>query len=280
MKITIWGARGSIPTPGPSTVKYGGNTTCVEVSLQDGTMIILDAGSGIRNLGKKIIEEGKTNDIYLILTHSHWDHLIGFPFFKPAYSDNYAIHIRGGPIAKETVRSYLEHQMEPPYFPARFSAMKAKFDFTHGIPIVKLIGSATVTPIPLSHPNGGYGYRIKDGEKTFVFLTDNELEHQHEGGKSLSDYIKFCEGADLLLHDAQYTDKEYRRVEGFGHSTVSISLELGIRARVKRLGLFHHDPDHTDAEIDGIVGEVNRLLRQKKASLNFFAASEGRELVL
>ncbi|HUT66224.1 MAG TPA: MBL fold metallo-hydrolase [Spirochaetota bacterium] len=280
MKITIWGARGSIPTPGPSTVKYGGNTTCVEVSLQDGTMIILDAGSGIRNLGKKIIEERKTNDIYLILTHSHWDHLIGFPFFKPAYSNNYAIHIRGGPIAKETVRNYLEHQMEPPYFPARFSAMKAKFDFTHGIPIVKQIGSATVTPIPLSHPNGGYGYRIKDGEKTFVFLTDNELEHHHEGGKSLADYIRFCEGADLLLHDAQYTDREYRSVEGFGHSTVSISLELGIRARVKRFGLFHHDPDHTDAEIDGIVGEIKRLLQQKKATLNFFAASEGRELIL
>ena len=110
MKITIWGARGSIPTPGPLTVKYGGNTTCIEVSLQDGTRIILDAGSGIRNLGKKIIEEGNTNDIYL------------------------------------------KHQMEPPYFPARFSAMKAKFDFTHGIPVVKQIGSSTVTPIPLSHP--------------------------------------------------------------------------------------------------------------------------------
>lgn len=182
MKITIWGCRGSIPVPGPSTVKYGGNTTCVEVSLGDGTTIILDAGSGIRNLGKKIVEEGKTQDLYLMLTHSHWDHLIGFPFFSPAYREGFKIHVRGGPIAKETVRNYLERQMEPPYFPARFSAMKADFDFTHGIPMVKQIGSATVTPIPLSHPNGGYGYKITDGGKTFVFLTDNELDYQHEAG--------------------------------------------------------------------------------------------------
>ena len=280
MKITIWGARGSIPTPGPSTTKYGGNTACIEVSLQDGTMIILDAGSGIKNLGRRIVEDRRVTDIYLILTHSHWDHLIGFPFFKPAYSENYTIHVRGGPIAKETVRRYLEHQMEPPYFPARFNAMKAKFDFTHGIPIVKQIGSASVTPIPLSHPNGGYGYKIQEDEKTFVFLTDNELEYQHEGGKSLADYIRFCEGADLLLHDAQYTDKEYRSVEGFGHSTVSIALELAIRSHAKRFGLFHHDPDHTDEQIDGIVRDITMLLKQKKAGLTLFAASEGRELVL
>lgn len=194
MKITIWGARGSIPAPGPSTIKYGGNTACIEVSLEDGTMIILDTGSGIRILGKKILEEGKTSDIYLILTHSHWDHLIGFPFFSPAYTVGYRIHVRGGPIAKETVRSYLEHQMEPPYFPARFSAMKADFDFTHGIPVVKQIGSATVTPIPLSHPNGGYGYKISALGKTFVYLTDNELDYQHEKGRLRGDYLRFCGG--------------------------------------------------------------------------------------
>jgi phosphoribosyl 1,2-cyclic phosphodiesterase len=280
MRITIWGCRGSIPAPGKSTVKYGGNTTCVEVILSDGTVVVIDAGSGIRNLGKKLVADRKCEDIFLILTHSHWDHLIGFPFFKPAYFDRFTIHVRGGPIAKETVKNYLEHQMEPPYFPARFSAMKAKFDFTHGIPGVKQIGPATVTPIPLSHPNGGYGYKITDEGKSFVFLTDNELDYQHEGGRLRGDYIRFCEGSDLLLHDAQYTEKIYRNMQGFGHSTVSSALNLAVRAKVKRFGLFHHDPDHTDEEIDVIVKNVQVMLQQKNVKLSFVAASEGRELIL
>ncbi|MBN2322774.1 MAG: MBL fold metallo-hydrolase [Spirochaetes bacterium] len=280
MKITIWGCRGSIPTPGLSTVKYGGNTTCVEVELEDKTLLILDAGSGIRNLGKKILEEGITEEIYLILTHSHWDHLIGFPFFTPAYSAGFRIHVRGGPVAKETVKSYLEHQMEPPYFPARFSVMRAEFDFTHGIPMVKHIGSSTVTPIPLSHPNGGYGFKISDGGRTFVFLTDNELEYQHEGGRLRGDYLRFCEGADLLLHDAQYTEPEYRRSVGFGHSTVSSAFTLAVRAGVKRFGLFHHDPDHSDSVMDAITTKLQDLLDKKNDDLNLFCASEGREIVL
>jgi len=280
MKITIWGARGSIPTPGPSTVKYGGNTSCVEVVLEDGTLLILDAGSGIRNLGKKIVEEGKTDDTYLVLTHSHWDHLIGFPFFAPAYEAGYKVHVRGGPIAKETIRSYLEHQMEPPYFPARFSAMKAVFDFTHGIPMVKHIGSATVTPIPLSHPNGGYGYKISDGGKTFVFLTDNELDYPHEGGRLRGDYLRFCEGADLLFHDAQYVEREYLKAKGFGHSTVNSAFTLAVRAGVKRFGLFHHDPEHSDSFMDTLSLKLQDLLDQKNEDLNLFAASEGREIVL
>jgi phosphoribosyl 1,2-cyclic phosphodiesterase len=280
MNITIWGVRGSIPTPGPSTIKYGGNTTCIEVGLDDGTVIVLDAGSGIRNLGKKILEEGKTNEIYLILTHSHWDHLIGFPFFTPAYKTDYRIHVRGGPIAKETVRTYLEHQMEPPYFPARFSAMKAEFDFTHGIPLVKHIGSSIVTPIPLSHPNGGYGFKISDGGKTFVFLTDNELDFQHEGGKLRRDYLRFCEGADLLIHDAQYTEQEYKKTKGFGHSTMNTAFTFAVRAGVKRFGLFHHDPDHSDSFMDTVSLKLQDLLKQKNTNMKLFAASEGREIVL
>ncbi len=280
MEIIIWGCRGSIPTPGKGTVKYGGNTTCIEIRLKDRTVIVIDAGSGIRSLGKKLVADKSIKEIYLILTHSHWDHLMGFPFFKPAYFERFTIHVRGGPIAKETVKSYLEHQMEPPYFPARFSAMRAKFDFTHGIPLVKQIGSAIVTPIPLSHPNGGYGYKVTEEGKSFVFLTDNELDYQHEGGRLRGDYIQFCEGMDLLLHDAQYTEKEYRSMQSFGHSTVSSALNLAVRAKVKRFGLFHHDPDHTDGEIDAIVQNVQRMLQQKNAKLNFFAASEGRELIL
>ena len=125
MKIKIWGCRGSLPVPGPDTLKYGGNTTCIELRLKSGECVILDAGSGIRNLGKTLMDGNGHRDIYLILTHAHYDHLMGFPFFTPAYSDRFTLYIRGGPIAKESLKKYLEHQMEPPFFPAGITAMKA-----------------------------------------------------------------------------------------------------------------------------------------------------------
>ncbi|WP_319561759.1 MBL fold metallo-hydrolase [Marispirochaeta sp.] len=183
MKIKIWGCRGSIPTPGKSTIKYGGNTTCIEVRLKDDTLVIFDAGSGIRKLGKKIVKEDSARELLIVLTHSHWDHLMGFPFFLPACREDFTINVRGGPIAKESVKRYLEHQMEAPYFPARFSSLKANFDFSHGIPIVRKIGSAELIPIRLSHPNGGFGFRLQDKDASFVFLTDNELGHDHTDGR-------------------------------------------------------------------------------------------------
>ena len=278
MEITFWGCRGSLPTPGKRTNKYGGNTTCVEVRLSDGTLIVLDAGTGIRNLGKHLVQHPNGSDIYLILTHPHWDHLMGFPFFAPAYSSKYKIHIRGGPIAKDTVQKYLEHQMQPPYFPARFRSMKAQFDFTHGIPMVKQIGQAEVTPIALSHPNGGYGYRIVEGSTTFVFLTDNEIDYDHEGSLARYEYINACKGADLLVHDAQYTDKEYEKTEGWGHSTYSSATRLAIQANVKRLGLFHHDPDRDDASLDRILQACQGEIDRYRKNIRCFAATEGSRI--
>ena len=192
MYITIWGCRGSLPTPGSGTLEYGGNTTCIEVRLKDGTLIIIDAGSGLRNLGKQLIKEKDLTDIYLFLTHSHWDHLMGFPFFIPAYINEYKIHVRGGPKAKRSLSKYLEHQMEPPYFPIKFKAIKAQFDFTYGDPNEQTIGTAEIIPVVLNHPDGGYGFKIREGNKTFVFLTDNELDHQHKNGLTKEEYIDFC----------------------------------------------------------------------------------------
>lgn len=280
MKITVWGCRGSIPVASKDMLKYGGNTTCIELRLNDKTVIVIDAGTGIRNLGKKLIKEPALNELYLLLTHSHWDHLMGFPFFLPAFSEKFIIHVRGGPIAKETLKKYLEHQMEPPYFPARIGAMKAEFDFTHGIPLIKRIGNAEVIPIPLSHPNGGFGYKIVEGNKAFVFLPDNELDFRHEGAKTKSDYIDFCREVDLLFHDAQYTEDEYTSAKKWGHSTYLSAVDLAMRAKVKRFGLFHHDPDHTDAIVDRIVEICQKIIEQKKAKVSCFGVSEGREIVL
>jgi phosphoribosyl 1,2-cyclic phosphodiesterase len=253
MKLRIWGCRGSLPVPGQTTLKYGGNTTCLELRLDDGTVIVIDAGSGIRNLGKKLIGEKGLRDIYLLLTHSHWDHLMGFPFFAPAYSEQYSIHVRGGPIAKEMLKQSLEHQMEPPYFPARMNEMKADFDITHGIPIIKRIGSAEITSIPLNHPNGGFGYALREYDKSIVFLTDNELNYQHRGGKTYSEYVSFCRAYYDAVH-------------------------LALDARVKHLMFFHHDPDRTDVELDQIITQYNDVLNKMKSKIQLSAAIEGEEI--
>jgi len=278
MKIRIWGCRGSLPTPGPNTIKYGGNTTCVEVRLNDGSVIILDAGSGIRNLGKALIKEENITIIHLFLTHAHWDHLMGFPFFRPAYLERYKIHVRGGPRAKRSLRNYLRHQMEAPYFPVRFDAMKADFVFTEGDPEKRIIGSAEVVPIRLNHPNGSYGIKIMEEGKAFVFFTDHELDFMHERSLESNGYINFCKGADLLLHDAQYTDKEYRLTRGWGHSTFNSATDFSMKAEVRRFGIFHHDPDHTDKQIDMYLSLCQKRITEANSTVDCFAVQEGMEL--
>lgn len=253
MKIRVWGCRGSLPTPGPETVRYGGNTTCLEVRLSDNTLLVIDAGSGIRKLGRTLLKEEDLSEIYLFLTHAHWDHLMGFPFFRPAYSNKYKIHVRGGPRAKRSLARYLKQQMQAPFFPIPFDEMRARFDFTLVAPERIQVGPAEIIPIRLNHPNGGYGLKVIEKDKAFVFLTDNELDYEYESGMARDKYIDLCRGAALLVHDAQYTDEEYQATRGWGHTTFSSATELGIEAGVERLGLFHHDPDHTDDDVDRFV---------------------------
>jgi phosphoribosyl 1,2-cyclic phosphodiesterase len=276
MRIRIWGCRGSLTTAGREVVRYGGYTTCVEVRLDDGTLLILDAGSGIHRLGRQLLGEPGLTDMYLLLTHSHWDHLTGFPFFTPAYLDRYRIHVRGGPDAKTSLANFLRHQMDPPYFPVEFSVLKAHFDFGSSDGEEMTIGSAHVVPIPLSHPNGGYGFRIVEAGKAFVFLTDNELGYSHPGALREEDYLEAAQGADLLLHDAQYSDEEYAsRTRGWGHSTYARAADFAARAGVKRLGTFHHDPDHDDREIDASVRLCGKVMRQAGSRGKCFGAAEG-----
>jgi phosphoribosyl 1,2-cyclic phosphodiesterase len=284
MKIRIWGCRGSIATPGPATLRYGGNTTCLEVRSTTGQIIIVDAGSGVRNLGKALILEKDVTPIRFFFTHSHWDHLIGFPFFQPIYSDFYSITLCGGPHAQDSIRSYLTHQMEAPYFPVDFTLLKANFDFRcerpHMEPGNCRFDGMEVCPVPLNHPNGGYGYKFIDGGKSLVFLTDNELSSQHEGGLSWAHYAEFCRGADLLIHDAQYTDEEYKMTRGWGHSTFGDATRLAMEAGVKRLGLFHHDPDRTDDDLDRQVEFCREQIYLADSEIECFAAAEGMVIEL
>jgi len=278
MKIKIWGTRGSIPAPGSEMSRYGGNTTCVEIRLADNTLIIIDAGTGIRKLGQTLIGESGLKDINLFLTHSHWDHLQGFPFFIPAYSGAYTIRVHGGPLARQSLKKYLAHQMEPPFFPVNFRLLEACFEFDGGQTGTRRIAGATVTPIPLNHPNGGYGFEICEGGKTFIFLTDNELGFSHPGGLSAADYAERCRGADLVLHDAQYTDKEYERTRGWGHSTYAAATRLAADAGVRRFGFCHHDPDRSDDELDTLVLECRQRLTRAGSDVDCFAVREGMEL--
>jgi phosphoribosyl 1,2-cyclic phosphodiesterase len=280
MKITVWGARGSIPAPGRESLRYGGNTTCLEVRPHEGGVIIIDAGSGIRVLGKKLLQEPDVEELALLLTHSHWDHLVGFPFFTPAYFSRFRINVYGGPSAQDSLKQYLSHQMTPPFFPVDFSAMKANFAFGDECPTLAQIGLVEIETIPLSHPNGGYGFKLTKRGKTFVFLTDNEPDFPHPGGLTRDDYIDFCRGVDLLFHDAQYNDEEYARTRGWGHSTYAQVLDLALAAGVKRLGLFHHDPERTDDALDGYVETCRAAIRDAGSTMECFAAAEGMEIEL
>jgi len=274
MTIRVWGCRGSLPTPGPDTVRYGGNTTCIELRLSDGTVLIVDAGSGMKRLGQALVAEG-VEEMYILLTHAHWDHLMGFPFFAPAYLPNRRLHVRGGPNAKDSLQKYLSAQMTAPYFPVEFSAIHAQFDFTQGEPQKRQMGSASVIPVPLSHPNGGYGFRIEDGDSTFVFLGDNELGQVIGQGLSLAGYVEAVRGADVLFHDAQYLPSEYAAKAGWGHSTTAQAIELAERAGVPRLGLFHHDPERTDEQLDAMAGEIRDELERRGSGLEAFVVAEG-----
>ena len=285
MKVKIWGCRGSITTPGAGTLRYGGESTCLEITSGTGERIIVDCGSGIRRLGHHLLKEKSIRDVTILLTHAHWDHLAGFPFFVPAYVPDFRITVCGGPDARDAAMKYLKHQMEPPFFPVDFSAMKADFgtgcscgseECTH-CPS-KTDGSIQCCSIPLNHPNGGYGFRFTSSGKSFVFLSDNEIGYSHEGGRSREDYVEFRRGADLLFHDAQYTEKEYERTRSWGHSTFEDAIKLGIDAGAKRLGLFHHDPEHDDDMIDKLAEYCGDYIHKAGSSMECFACVEGMEI--
>jgi phosphoribosyl 1,2-cyclic phosphodiesterase len=279
MRIRIWGCRGSIPSPGSSTLRYGGNTACLEIRTSRGQIIVVDAGTGVRNLGNFLSQEFDRTQVRFFFTHSHWDHLAGFPFFQPAYSGSSSITFCSGPHAQDLLKSCLTEQMKAPFFPVDFKFLRAQFDFRcerpHGEPGHCRLDGLEVCPVALSHPNGGYGYKFMEQGKTFVYLTDNELRFQHEGGLNREQYVEFCRGADLLFHDAQYTEEEYELTRGWGHSTFADATDLAIEAGVNRLGLFHHDPNRTDDDLDRQVEFCRERIRLAGSAMECLATAEG-----
>ncbi len=279
MRVKFWGARGSIPVSGPEYLEFGGDTTCVEVLTSDGKTIIIDAGSAVRRLGNQLIEERRLN-VHLLFTHAHWDHLLGFPYFKLIYRKDAKVTLYGCPFAQQSVERMIADTMEPPYFPLQFFNVRADLSFRGLCTDGFTIGSVHIRPILLSHPNQGLGYKLTEDGKDFVFLTDNELGHLHPGGCEAKTYTEFARDAELLVHDAEFSDAEYASKKTWGHSTYQQAVSLALDADVKRLGLFHHNQERTDDQVRDIVADCGRLIRERGGALECFAVSRDQVIEL
>lgn len=290
-RFKFWGVRGSIPTPGKSTVYYGGNTSCIEVRA-DGEIIILDAGTGIRPLGLSLVEEfkGQPLNITLLISHTHWDHIQGFPFFLPAYNAANKLRILGYEGARAGLATTFAGQMESPYFPIALQQMPGHIVINELKELKFSLGKVRVQACFLNHPGICVGYRIFTSTGSVAYLPDNEpYGHRHfpdEGDSSDKapvlerELIDFISGADALILDSQYDDDEYEKHISWGHGCVRDSVALALKANVKKLFLFHHDPNHDDEHVNKMLSEARALVEKAGSSLIVEAAREGEEVPL
>jgi phosphoribosyl 1,2-cyclic phosphodiesterase len=284
MRVRFFGVRGSIPTPGPSTVRYGGNSVCVDVRLSDGTCIVLDAGTGIRECGKQIERDGYTGPIHLCITHPHWDHLIGLPFFGPLYAKDRRIILHPMSAAgSERMRNPVIFDGE--HFPVRFADLPAKVERENASSEHR-IGCARVTGIDLNHPGGAIGFRIDDeGDgSSLCYLTDNEI-NPPVGSPSRqittpAHLARFAAGASLMIHDAQYLPSDMPAKHGWGHSLVDEVLALARDAEARAVALHHHDPDRDDDALDAIAAGATGWAQANAPGLSAIVAREGLVLEL
>ena len=253
LKIKFWGVRGSIACASPDHMKYGGNTSCIEVQAGEHTFV-MDAGTGIRNFSSVILERD-VRKTYLLLSHTHWDHINGFPFFTPAYDPERTITVRAGHLKNQGgVKNVLSTQMHNPMFPVPLEAMQADLrfeDFEAGEDF-NLFDDVMIKTKPLNHPNGATAYRVEHKGKSVVYVTDTE----HIPGTPDQNILDLIEGADLVIYDSTYTEEEFPGKVGWGHSTWNEGMNLCRAANVKKLAIFHHDPEHTDDFMDRIAEEA------------------------
>jgi len=278
MRIKFWGTRGSIPVPGKDTTIYGGNTTCVEITLQSGRTVIIDAGTGIRPLGEKLVADNNIAEIYLLITHIHWDHVLGFPFFNPIFDSSDKIIIDGHRTCLKGLKATFDNKTGDGFFPIKFDDLKAKIHYLDKLSKGAIeIDGTVIDSIPLQHPSGGLGFRFSEGDRSLVFLTDNELQVGGDPRQTPNEYIEFCRDADILIHDSQYTPEEIDGRKGWGHSDYRSSFDLAHKAGAKRLILFHHDPSRTDAEVQAIQILCQDLAQKRGSDVIIEAAKENSE---
>ena len=282
MRVKIWGARGSIPSPGPETTRFGGNTSCVQVTLSDGTLIVLDAGTGLRSLGLALGYGGRR--VHILLTHLHLDHIQGLMFFAPAFRPDSELEIWGPEAPDAPLLDRIARYISAPLAPVEVRELPCHVSFREAPHSEWQIGPATVRAESVTHRGPTLGYRITEGDTTLCYIPDHEpvlagdldtIEGEWISGLALA------QGAALLLHDAQYSDDEYPNHVGWGHSAISHTLAFARRAGVQSLALFHHDPLHTDAFLEDFhAAAVERWEAAGGGAGRVLIAAEGEELAV
>jgi phosphoribosyl 1,2-cyclic phosphodiesterase len=277
VRVRVWGARGSLASPGPDTIRYGGNTSCVEVRGADGTLVVLDAGTGIRPLGVRLRDE-HPGAIHILLTHLHVDHLEGLGIFAPIWSEGAEIHVWGPSSPVSSLGERVARYFSPPLFPVNLADVPAHVTLHDAPEDSWKIGGLTVTSAPILHAGPTVGYRLDEGDRAVAYLTDHEPALGADLETAAEEWISghgLAFGADLLIHDCQYTDEEYPDHIGWGHSSAGQVAVFAERAKVDRLWLFHHDPLRTDDEVDRMVARVRDRWNVDEARC--VAAAEGLE---
>ena len=295
-RLKFWGTRGSISVPGRGSLRYGGNTTCIEVRA-DGEIIVLDAGSGIRSLGIALEKEFQEQPIKLslLITHAHWDHIQGLPFFAPAYDKKNEIRVRGYDGIDMSFGKIMAEPMKAPFFPIAMRELSARIDIKKLTEMEFSFGKVQVRARFVNHPGVCAGYRLFTSAGSIAFLPDHEpyqflhsardSDMSPEEKKKIAEaerigLVDFLQGSDILILDAQYTDAEYESHAGWGHGSVSSAVLLALDAKVRRLLLFHHDPSHDDTMLDAMVDHARRLIRERGQDLEVDGAREGEEVLL
>jgi phosphoribosyl 1,2-cyclic phosphodiesterase/CheY-like chemotaxis protein len=284
LRVKFWGTRGSIATPGPHTVRYGGNTACTEVRFGE-HILVLDAGTGLRELGNSLMSEFGTQPIraHLLVGHTHWDHIQGFPFFAPAYVKGNKFFIYSMRAAGKPLERIFRGQMDVDYFPVVLSDMQATLRFVELHKAVQ-IGPLTIRFHYLNHPGIAVGFRIEAGSQSVVYTSDHEPFHRTQPGAAGEaeerKVTEFAAGADLWIREAQYSEAEYALKKGWGHSTFDDAMLSAAEAQVRHLSIFHHDPMHDDAFLDGVVEKLRSRAQQAGYGFTVDAAREGQVIEL
>lgn len=286
MKLKFWGTRGSIPVPGKNTIKYGGNTPCLQISNGD-DFLILDAGTGIRELGNDLLQNSMCGKLYLLITHTHWDHIQGLPFFQPIYNEQCKLNIYSESKHGASISKVFETQWDPNYFPVTADIFKDKVKYNRiSADNSIVINGFEVETINSNHSEGTLSYKISFNGKSIVYMTDNELMYDAKDNypnkeklvELNSQLIEFTKDADILIHDSMYQFEDYAEKIGWGHSNNHSTAIFATLANVKKLYLFHYDPDYNDHKIADIENETEEFLKELNSSVKCYCAYDGLEV--
>lgn len=289
MRVRFWGTRGSCPSPGPDSARFGGNTTCLEVRTDDDHLVVFDAGTGIRALGRSLTRQHNGTPIRgdLFFSHAHWDHIQGLPFFTPAFQSGNHFTLFGSPSLERSLEVVLRQQMSPVVFPVAFDELRARMEFGQFGTHRHRGPGYTVEAMNVRHPGGALGFRIRSdpdqGGRSVVFIPDNELDRDGDLADSAStrdELVEFARGATILIHDAMYTGAEYMDHRGWGHSSYRDAVDFAIAAEVETLVAFHHDPDRSDDALESQLQLSRRMVNERNGTVRVIGAAEGLTLTL